>query len=423
MKQPVHDKQPPAPEVAIIVGAAIAMGLVVAVGMIGRLPWGSASPGSIEASVGPGPPVVVALTPASGDAALPLTPPGSPTSTFTPTPTPTPPPLPPTPTHTPTPTDTLTPTPTPTPTLDLSKCNAAGCGLKAAALPTVEYDTDLLLNFDMPVRRVCEECPKNEQLSDADLNALIAADPAALARLRTMALSQQTHEIAPGIVYIVFDNVHHVVVDLAETGYLLRNIIPHTLERGTLITPSYCLSPRSLVVVDADYHGLNGSNKTETGQDLFFHLGRAALFEINGRYDIDVVRDRETFDGTTISWGGGPIFIWDGRYNYNPEQEWFEPKDLEYYRDTRWAKMTVALSLDRKYLFITASYGLTLSEHAQNIVDLGKAWDIDVDRAMRFDGGESTYLAVRLGDYLVPVLNLEEPLIVNCLAIESLDRE
>ena len=37
---------------------------------------------------------------------------------------------------------------------------------------------------------------------------------------------------------------------------------------------------------------------------------------------------------------------------------------------------------------------------------------------MRFDGGESAYLAIRLGDYMVPVLNIEEPLIVNCLAIE-----
>jgi hypothetical protein len=37
---------------------------------------------------------------------------------------------------------------------------------------------------------------------------------------------------------------------------------------------------------------------------------------------------------------------------------------------------------------------------------------------MRFDGSESAYFAIRMGDFLVPVLDLEEPLIVNCLAIE-----
>jgi hypothetical protein len=174
-----------------------------------------------------------------------------------------------------------------------------------------------------------------------------------------------------------------------------------------------------LVVTDADYHGLNGSNKTETGRDLFFHLGRAALFERDGRFDIDVIRERAEYDRTTVSWGGGPIFLWDGAYNYNPEQEWFEPEDLDYYRDTRWAKVTVALSKDRKYLFITGSYGLTLREHAENIIKLGQRWGIEVDRAMRFDGGESAYLAIRLDDYLVPIFDIEEPLIVNCLAIEQ----
>jgi hypothetical protein len=208
------------------------------------------------------------------------------------------------------------------------------------------------------------------------------------------------------------------VVDLEESGYILRNIIPEA-ERGTLITPSYCHSPNSLVVVDADYHGLDGSNKTETGRDLFFHLGRAALFERDGQFDLDVIRTREEYDPTTISWGGGPIFIWDGEYNYNPKDEWFEEDILEYYRDTTWSKMTVALSKDRKYLFITASYDLTLEEHAENIFKLGEAWGIDVDKAMRFDGGESTYLAIRLGHYLVPVLNIDEPLIVNCLAVEK----
>ena len=38
---------------------------------------------------------------------------------------------------------------------------------------------------------------------------------------------------------------------------------------------------------------------------------------------------------------------------------------------------------------------------------------------MRFDGSESAYLAIRMGDYMVPILGLEEPLIVNCLAIEQ----
>jgi hypothetical protein len=111
--------------------------------------------------------------------------------------------------------------------------------------------------------------------------------------------------------------------------------------------------------------------------------------------------------------------MWAGKYDYNPEQEWFDKENLEHYRTTHWAKLTVAVSKDRKYLFISSSYGLTLREHAENIIELGQKWGIEVDRAMRFDGSESAYIAIRLGDYLVPILNLEEPLIVNCFAIEQ----
>jgi hypothetical protein len=171
-------------------------------------------------------------------------------------------------------------------------------------------------------------------------------------------------------------------------------------------------------VTTADYHGLNGSNKTEMGRDLFFHLGRAALYQRNGRYNIDVIRTRPAYDRTSISWGGGPIFIWNGQYKYNPEKEWFDKENLEHYRTTRWSKVTVAISKDRKYLFLSASYGLKLSQHAQNIIDFGQKWGIKVDRAMRFDGSESAYMAIRLGNYMIPILKLEEPLIVNCFAVE-----
>lgn len=407
-----HQKPPPSPEAAITLGALLAVGLVLVAGFLGRspaLPAPAAAVLTQTATATAGPAVVF-------PAATPVPPP-----TFTPTATATPTAPPPTATPTPTftPSQTPSPTPTPTPTLDLSGCNAAGCGLEAATLPTVEYDYNMLLRFEPPVRRQCDECPRNPRLPEPDINALLNADPATLARLRTIALSQTTYQIAPGIVYLVFENVHHVVVDLQAPGFVLRNIVPVTGERGTLITPSYCLSEKSLVVTDADYHGLNGSNKTEDGRDLFFHLGRAALFERDGQFDIGVIRERAEYDRVSRAWGGGPIFIWNGAYNYNPEQEWFEPDDLEYYRDTRWAKMSVALSKDRKYLFLTASYGLTLREHAENILELGRRWGLPVERAMRFDGGESTYLALRLGNYLVPVLNIDEPLIVNCFAIEA----
>ncbi|NJN96019.1 MAG: hypothetical protein HC875_18880 [Anaerolineales bacterium] len=317
-----------------------------------------------------------------------------------------------------TPTQTATPTPTPTPTLNLASCNASGCGAKAAALPPAILTPDLFLRETPAVRRVCPECPHNEVFSDRELTALLAADRSTLARLRQIALSQEAYQLAPGVVYIVFNNVHHLVIDLKESGYTLRNIIPPASARGTLITPSYCMSPDSLVVTTADYHGLNGSNKTETGRDVFFHLGRAALYQRNGRFNIDVIRTRPAWDKTTIAWGGGPIFMWQGRYNYNPEREWFDRENLEHYRTTRWAKLTAAISKDRKYLFISTSYGLSLKEHTQNLLDLGQKWGIQVDRAMRFDGSESAYIAIRLGDYMVPVLNLEEPLIVNCFAVE-----
>lgn len=320
-------------------------------------------------------------------------------------------------TASPAPTQTATPTPTPTPTLDLSTCNAAGCGLAARPLPTLEPKFELFLAQQPHSRRSCPDCPKNEQLSEAELDQLLRADPATLAQLRAIVLSQQPYEIAPGIIFIVYDYVYHVIIDLNESGYILRNVIPHA-ERGTLITPSYCYTPNSLVVIDADYHGLNGSNKTETGRDLFFHLGRAALFQREGRFDIDVIRTRPAYDRTSISWGGGPIFLWDGRYDYNPEQEWFDKENLEHYRTTRWAKVTAAVTQNRKYLFLSASYGLTLKEHAQNLINLGQTWGMKVDRAMRFDGSENAYLAIRLDGKMVPIFDLAEPLIVNCLTVE-----
>jgi hypothetical protein len=412
-----NNRQPMNPNFAILLGALIPIGLILAVGAMAQMfsttaPVDDTSPTAV---------VVVSPTPHVEIEASTATPVPSLTdsvSSATATATNLPPTSTATATSTPTPSNTPSPTVTPTPTLNLAKCNSAGCGINAKPLPTIEYDYNILLSYETPVRRVCQECPPNPLLSEPELDRLVGADQATLSRLRTIALSQQPYEIAPGVVYIVFDKVHHVVVDLEGSGYILRNIIPEA-ERGTLITPSYCHSPNSLVVVDADYHGLNGSNKTETGRDLFFHLGRAALFERDGQFDLDVMRTREEYDPTTLSWGGGPIFIWDGEYNYNPKDEWFEEDILEYYRDTTWSKMTVALSKDRKYLFITASYDLTLEEHANNIIKLGKTWGIDVDKAMRFDGGESTYLAIRLGNYLVPVLNIDEPLIVNCLAIEK----
>ncbi len=371
------------------------------------LPSPAASPGVAQAVPMVETPAVVPILPASATPGAPARPTRLPTPTTTYTPTST---------HTPTATDTATPTPTPT--LNLAACTVKGCGSEVEPLPTAIPTFDLLLIEKTPTRRVCSECPKNEQLSETQLTSLIRADSNTLAQLRQIVLSQEAYQIAPGIVYIMFNNVHHVVIDLKESGFILRNIIPNTPKRGTLITPSYCMSPDSLLVTTADYHGLNGSNKTETGRDLFFHLGRAALYQRNGRYNIDVIRTRPAYDKTSISWGGGPLFIWNGQYKFNPEQEWFDPPNLEHYRTTRWTKLTVAISKDRKYLFVSTSYGITLRQHAENIIELGRRWGIAVDRAMRFDGSESAYMAIRLGKYMVPILNLEEPLIVNCFAVE-----
>lgn len=406
MNQSTKNKQILSKKVALFLGILIL--LVLALAFI----WLLQSPVTAEVEV-------AATTPAFAVTATPTEPPSTSTPTaeaIRPTATPAATRTPAGPTSTPT--QTATPTPSPTPTLDLASCNASGCGAKAVVLPTVILTPDLFLRETPAARRVCPECPPNEDFSDRELNTLLAADGATLARLRQIALSQEAYQLAPGVVYIVFNNVHHIVIDLKEFGYTLRNIIPPAVERGTLITPSYCMSPDSLVVTTADYHGLNGSNKTETGRDIFFHLGRAALYERNGRFNIDVIRTRAAWDKTSLSWGGGPIFMWDGRYDYNPEREWFDQENLEHYRTTRWAKLTAAISKDRKYLFISTSYGLSLKDHTQNLLDLGQKWGIQVDRAMRFDGSESAYIAIRLGNYMVPVLNLEEPLIVNCFAIE-----
>lgn len=343
---------------------------------------------------------------------------------ITPTPSATAMPSPIPPTFTPSPTrPTPTPSLTPTPTRDLAGCNVAGCGALAVPLPTVAYSNKLLMTEITPRRRDCPECPRNEHLSPAELDRLVGADAETLAELREIALSQQPYQIAPGIIYIVADYVHYVVVDLKESGFRMRNIIPPVpdpVTRETVrITPSYCLNHNSLVVTSADYYGLVSSNKTETGRDVFFHLGRAALFQRDGRFDIDVIRTRSAYERVTLSWGAGPIFIWNGQFDFDPEQEWFTPEDLEHYRTNRWGKVNAALSQDRRYLFLSASYGITLEEYAERVIKLGQSWGIKIDRALIFEGNENSYVAIRLGDYMVPLLGIEEPLIVNCLAIEK----
>ena len=328
--------------------------------------------------------------------------------------------------HTPSPTATPSPTVSPTPTYDLSSCTVLGCNVGTVP-PTVQYAEQLLLLDHLPQRTDCPDCPSNEEMSEAEIDQLLDADADTVAQLAAIARSQQPYEIAPGIVYIVYENVHHVVVDLKAPGFVLRNIIPPIPDLETQaeirITPSFCMRPDSLVITDADYHGLVGSNKTEMGRELFFHLGRAALFlrqtDFNeNRYSIDVMTRYKDFRKAIVSWGAGPIFIFNGRYDFNPKQEWFEEDALEHFAESTNPKMTVAISRDRKYLFLSVSTGLTLEEHAQNLLSLGERWGIVISRAMRFDGNDSTYLAIRMGDYMVPVVDIEEPLIVNCLAIE-----
>lgn len=344
------------------------------------------------------------------------------TSTPTNSPTPTN-----TPTVTPSSTQTATPTATPTATYDLAQCNALGCNIDSIP-PPVQIRSQLLLQDQTPLRTDCPDCPPNEEMSPAEIDQLLAVDAETIAQLQEIARSQQSYEITSGIVYTVFENVHHVVVDLKESGFTLRNIIPPIPDLATQekirITPSFCMRPDSLVITDADYHGLVGSNKTEMGRELFFHLGRAALFlrQTNfneNRYNIDVMTQYKDFEKAIVSWGGGPIFIFNGRYDFNPKEEWFEQSRLDRYTGTNLPKMTVAISRDRKYLFLSASNGFTLEEHAANIIKLGQRWGIIISRAMRFDGNESAYMAIRMGDYMVPVLDLKEPLIVNCFAIEK----
>jgi hypothetical protein len=424
MSQHARERQPLTPEVAVTIGALVAIGLLIAVGSL------STRSETLQLSVST--PTAVYLTPESALVALdPL--PGTvsaalatdgptATSTLPPSATPTP-TITLTPSSTPTPTVTPTPTATPTPTLDLSSCNLSGCGSEAVPLPTLTYSNNLLLAYETPKRRICPECPENANLTESELDVLVGADDSVMTQLRDIAYSQEPYEVAPGIVYIVADYVHHVVIDVEESGFRLRNIIPPIPDVETRenvrITPSYCFSPDTLLVTTADYHGLVGSNRTETGREIFFHLGRAAVFKRNGEFDLDVIREHAEFAETSISWGGGPLFIWEGEYNFNPEQEWFTEESLDHYQDTTWTKLTAAVSEDRKYLIISASFGIKLKEHAERIIEFGEIWGIKVDRAMRFDGSESAYMAIRMGENMVPVLGLKEPLIVNCLAIEK----
>lgn len=325
-----------------------------------------------------------------------------------------------TPSKVPTTTPTVEPTIVPTPTLDLSTCTVKGCASGSSEPTTGEMARPLGVLVwlqEPPRKRICNECPENQQLSPSELASITDVDPVTLSLLQTVVTSTQAYVIAPGVVYIVDNNTHHVVIDLEETGYRFRNIIPDG-DRDTLITPSYCVSQASLVITDADYYGLNGSNKTETGREVFFHPGWSALFALNNRFDIDVL-DKEIYELAEISWGGGPIFIWDGMYQFNPKYEWFTPGNLNAYETSALSAISAALSRDRKYLILTVSSGLTLKQHAEQVISFGQRWGIEIEKAIRFDGDSSAYLAIRLGEKLVPVLRSREPKIANCFAVEK----
>ncbi|MBN1311912.1 MAG: hypothetical protein JXB30_10875 [Anaerolineae bacterium] len=310
----------------------------------------------------------------------------------------------------------------PTPTLDLSTCTVHGCDAQSPdtmvnveAIPTGQ----LVWLQEFPRQTTCDDCPENPLLSPAELASITEVDPATLSLLQTLVTSSQAYEISPGIVYIVDHNTHHIVIDLEEPGYRFRNVISDG-NRDRLITPSFCMSRSSLVITNADYHGLNGSNKTEAGREVFFHPGWSALFKLDNRFDIDVL-DEESYERTEISWGGGPIFIWDGVYHFNPKYEWFTPESLTWYETSQRSVPSAALSTDRKYLMLTVSTGLTLEQHAEQLIHFGERWGIEIEKAIRFDGDSSAYLAMRLGEKVVPVLRSTEPTIANCLAVEKED--
>ena len=142
---PQDNRQPPSPELAVIIGALIAVGLVIAARAVSQLPvtastvstTGQADQASLAIAEvtqvsptfeSPGATVSVEKIRTPFPTPIPSTSTPSPTSTSTSTPI-----------HTPTPSNTPSPTVTPTPTLNLAKCNAAGCGLEAKELPAVEY--------------------------------------------------------------------------------------------------------------------------------------------------------------------------------------------------------------------------------------------------------------------------------------------
>ncbi|MBN1311611.1 MAG: hypothetical protein JXB30_09340 [Anaerolineae bacterium] len=308
----------------------------------------------------------------------------------------------------------------PTPTLDLSTCTVNGCGAQSsdtAANADERPIGQLVWLQEPPWGNTCDDCPENQQLSPAKLASITEVDSATLSLLQTIVASSQAYEISPGIVYIVDHNTHHIVIDLEEPGYRFRNVISEG-DRERLITPSFCVSQSSLVITNADYYGLHGSNKTETGREVFFHPGWAALFKLNNRFDIDVL-DQESYERAEISWGGGPIFIWDGVYHFNPKYEWFTVESLTWYETTQRPTISAALSRDRKYLMLTVSTGLTLKQHAEQAILFGEGWGIEIEKAIRFDGDSSVYLAIRLGEKVVPLLYSREPTIANCFAVEK----
>jgi len=235
-------------------------------------------------------------------------------------------------------------------------------------------------------------------------------------------------EIKPGIKYLNHKTSHpwdiHVIkIDLLNKNIKIRHVLPNDkYERGEgETTSSMARRVGAVVAVNADYFGRNPSKDN-------YHKAEGTTFVEGKKHNTNPYRSAIAFsknnDKSEINmwsssepwfynvFGGGPIFVIDGRYAHNPLGEDLGDK----HRYNPEPHTAVGLSKDKKTLFLVVVDGRQKTSRGMNSKELGDFMiGLGVDRAMFFDGGGSSTLYME-GEVINNPSDGTERYVANALA-------
>ncbi len=230
-------------------------------------------------------------------------------------------------------------------------------------------------------------------------------------------------------------DINVLVVDLTNPNIGVLTLLKNNSTQGDSgqTVPDMCadhVSDGVIAAINADYFSftnhkpesnciINGNNKYD---DLWPTRGATEENRTCAAFGWDnapIIR-RWGIDTGVLQYcnvvGGGPTFVWDGKYDWDHWHDIFGPGKEDEYRLTARAQTIVGLSKDNKTLFLmtvdetNGNQGMTPEQTVPLLRDLG-AWS-----AMKMDGGGSTTMWLK-GNTLHPVGGPAAPLPMPLLSL------